>query len=167
MADRRREPDDGGGRAMQVRKAGEDEADVIRTIVDDAYSHYVERIGRRPGPMDDDYAARVRDGLVDVIEDDGEVLGLVVLIDEGDALLVENVAVRPSAQGRGVGRALLAHADSTAARLGRDELRLYTHSQMTENIALYTRLGWHETERRTERGFKRVFFSKPTDLSTP
>ena len=28
-----------------------------------------------------------------------------------DALLVENVAVRPAAQGRGVGRALLAHAD--------------------------------------------------------
>ncbi len=73
---------------------------------------------------------------------------------------MENVAVRPAAQGRGVGRALLAHADRTASRLGLTELRLYTHSGMTENIALYTRLGWHETERRTEHGFQRVFFAK-------
>jgi ribosomal protein S18 acetylase RimI-like enzyme len=152
---------------VQVRKAREDEVDVVRALVEEAYAHYVVRIGRRPGPMDDDYAARLRDSLVDVIGEDGEVLGLVVLIDEGNALLVENVAVRPSAQGCGVGRALLAHAEGTAASLGRDELRLYTHSLMTENIALYTRLGWHETERRTEGGFTRVFFAKPTDLSIP
>jgi ribosomal protein S18 acetylase RimI-like enzyme len=61
-----------------------------------------------------------------------------------------------------VGRALLEHADSTAAQLGRDEVRLYTNSAMTENIELYLRLGWHETGRRTEGGFERVFFAKPT-----
>jgi ribosomal protein S18 acetylase RimI-like enzyme len=151
---------------VQIRKAREDEVGVVGAIVEEAYSHYVARIGMRPGPMDDDYAVRLRDGLVDVIEDDGGILGLIVLIDEGDALLVENVAVRPAAQGRGVGRALLAHADRTAVSLGRDELRLYTHHLMTENIALYTRLGWRETERRTERGLQRVFFAKSTPAAS-
>ena len=146
---------------MEVRKARADEVDTVRAIVDQAYSPYIERIGRRPAPMDDDYDARIRDGLLDVVEDNGEILGLIVLVDEGDALLVENIAVRPASQGRGVGRTLLAHADSTATRLGLAQLRLYTHSAMTENIALYSRLGWHETHRRTERGFQRVFFSKP------
>lgn len=147
---------------MEVRKARADEIDVVEEIVEQAYSPYVERIGRRPGPMDDDYATRLREGLVDVAEDDGEIFGLIVLVDEGDVLLVENVAVRPASQGRGVGGELLAHADRTAARLGRPGLRLYTHSAMTENIERYTRLGWHETHRRTEHNFQRVFFSKPT-----
>lgn len=136
---------------------------MVRAIVDEAYAPYVPRIGMRPGPMDDDYVAELRDGLVDVVEHDGEILGLVVLVDEGDALLVQNVAVRPASQGRGVGRALLTHADRTAVRRGLDELRLYTHSGMTENIELYQRLGWRETHRRTEHGFQRVFFSKPAD----
>jgi ribosomal protein S18 acetylase RimI-like enzyme len=147
---------------VEVRKPREDETDVVRAIVEEAYSPYIARIGRRPAPMDDDYAARIRDRRVDVVEVAGELVGLVVLVDEGDGLLVENLAVRPAAQGRGVGRALLEHADSTAAQLGRDEVRLYTNSAMTENIELYLRLGWHETGRRTEGGFERVFFAKPT-----
>ena len=79
---------------------------------------------------------------------------------------MENIAVRPACQGRGVGRALLAHADSTATDLGLAELTLYTNSAMTENIELYSRLGWRETHRRTERGFQRVFFSKPAPDAT-
>jgi ribosomal protein S18 acetylase RimI-like enzyme len=146
---------------VQVRKARADDLDTVRAIVDQAYSPYIPRIGRRPAPMNDDYDARIRDGLLDVVDDHGEILGLIVLIDEGDALLVENIAVRPESRGRGVGRALLAHADTTATQLGLRELRLYTHSAMTENIAFYSRLGWHETHRRTEHGFQRVFFAKP------
>ena len=44
------------------------------------------------------------------------------------------------------------------------QLRLYTHSGMTENIELYARLGWQQTDRRDELGFDRVFFSKPTHV---
>ena len=150
---------------MEVRKPREDETDVVRAVVEAAYSPYISRIGRRPAPMDDDYAARIRDRLVDVVEDDGGLVGLIVLVDEGDGLLVENLAVHPHAQRRGVGRALLEHAERTAALLGRTELRLYTNSAMTENIELYAHLGWHETGRRTEGGFQRVFFAKPTPTS--
>ncbi len=146
---------------MEVRKARADEVDAVRAIVEQAYSPYVERIGRRPAPMDDDYAAKIRDGQLDVVEHRGELLGLIVLVEEEGSLLVENVAVRPAAQGQGVGGTLLAHAERTAARAGLVELRLYTHSRMTENIELYSRHGWHETDRRTESGFQRVYFSKP------
>jgi ribosomal protein S18 acetylase RimI-like enzyme len=126
-----------------------------------AYGHYVARIGMRPGPMDDDYAARVGEGRVWVAQADGEIAGLVVLIPHDDHLLVENVAVDPARQGQGIGRALLAHAERQAAQLGVPELRLYTHVKMTENRALYARLGYREVERRTESGFERVFMSKP------
>ena len=148
---------------MEIRRARSHEVDVVRAVVDEAYSPYVARIGIRPGPMDEDYVAKLDDGLVDVAEIDGEVIGLIVLSDDGHTLLVENVAVRPAFHGRGVGRALLAHADRIAVQRGLPGLRLYTHVAMTENIALYERLGWRETERRTEHGFTRVFFAKPTE----
>jgi ribosomal protein S18 acetylase RimI-like enzyme len=151
---------------VEIRRARADDVAALQAIVERAYAPYVERIGRRPAPMDDDYTARVRDGLVDVIHEDGEILGLIVLVSDGDSLLVENVVVHPSHQGLGVGRALLAHADDTAGLLGLAELRLYTNAAMTENLGLYRRLGYREIDRRTEDGFQRVFFSKPSPLPT-
>jgi GNAT superfamily N-acetyltransferase len=41
------------------------------------------------------------------------VVGLIVLIEEADHVLVENVAVDPGRQGEGIGRALLAFAEGT------------------------------------------------------
>jgi ribosomal protein S18 acetylase RimI-like enzyme len=125
-----------------------------------AYGHYVERIGLRPAPMDADYEALVAEGRTWVAELDGEIVGLLVLETEDDHLLIENVAVEPARQGGGIGRSLLAFAEQQAAAAGLAELRLYTHVKMTENQALYARLGYREVERRAERGFERVFMSK-------
>jgi GNAT superfamily N-acetyltransferase len=110
--------------------------------------------------MDDDYAARVRDGRAVVAELDGRIAGLLVLVPHDDHLLVENVAVEPAHQGEGIGRALMAYAEERAAELGLGELRLYTHVKMTENRALYARLGYSEVDRRVDSGFERVFMSK-------
>jgi ribosomal protein S18 acetylase RimI-like enzyme len=68
--------------------------------------------------------------------------------------------VRPDRQGSGLGRRLIAFAESAARRQGHTELRLYTHATMTENIALYTRLGFRETGRGREAGYDRVFMAK-------
>jgi ribosomal protein S18 acetylase RimI-like enzyme len=132
----------------------------VRDLVQRAYQRYVARIGRRPAPMDDDYPARVRAGSVFVADVDGVVAGILVLIAHADHLLVENVAVEPARQGQGIGRALMAYAERRAVELGLPELRLYTHVKMTENRALYARLGFREVGRRTEDGFERVFMSK-------
>lgn len=132
-------------------------------LVQRAYAHYVERIGMRPGPMDDDYAAQIELEQLFVAEDRDGIAGLLVLIAHDDHLLVENVAVDPARQGEGIGRALLAHAEAVARRAGLPALRLYTHVAMRESIALYSGLGWEETERRKEKGFERVFFIKQLD----
>ena len=52
------------------------------------------------------------------------------------------------------------HAESEARRLGYGHLDLYTHERMTENIAMYERIGYVEVDRRTERGFPRVYMRK-------
>ena len=118
------------------------------------------RMGRKPGPMTDDHAARARDGQAWVSTIDGAVVGVLVLLDQPDHLLLDNVAVDPARRGTGVGRDLLRFAEAEAIRRGYPELRLYTHVTMTENIALYARIGYHETGRATQSGFERVFFAK-------
>ena len=150
-----------GAGTAQPRPACAAEADTLRRIVNEAYGHYIERMGKPPGPMLDDYSRRIADGQAWVLETGGTIAGLVVLEDEGEGvLLLDNIAVAPSAQGQGVGRRLIAFAESEARRRGCHEVRLYTHVLMVENIALYTRLGFRETGRVTEKGFNRVYMAK-------
>jgi GNAT superfamily N-acetyltransferase len=110
--------------------------------VQDAYGHYVARMGKPPGPMLDDYDRRIADSRAWMLEYEGQLAGVLVLEDiSGGALLLDNVAVAPSAQGKGYGRALIAFAEAEARRHGHGEVRLYTHVLMRENLALYARLG--------------------------
>ncbi len=145
---------------MRIRPAAPDEAQDVHELVQRAYAHYVERIGGRPGPMREDYAEKVAQNLVFVADEADRVVGLVVLVREPDHLLLENVAVEPDRQGEGIGRALLAFAETVAREAGTPTLRLYTHAAMTENLTLYPRLGYEQTDRRTDDGFERVFFVK-------
>jgi N-acetylglutamate synthase-like GNAT family acetyltransferase len=135
---------------VQLRPATSEDAPRLRALVRDAYAHYVERMGREPRPMTQDYAEVVRDLDVTVAEDEGEIVGMVALeFDrEEDGFMVDNVAVDPARRGTGVGRALLEHAEAEARRLGHDEILLYTHVTMRENLALYARIGYVEYERR-------------------
>jgi len=129
------------------RRATPADLPAMRELVEAAYAKYVPRLGMRPIPMDDDYDARVANGEAWVVGDPIEAL---VVLEDGDGhLLVDNVAVRPHLQGRGLGRALLAFAEATARERGYRELRLYTNERMTENRALYAHLGWTELARET------------------
>jgi ribosomal protein S18 acetylase RimI-like enzyme len=134
----------------------------VTACVHAAYVGYVADIGRRPAPMDADYADLISQGLVYVLRDAAHehLYGVIVLHVEADGLFVENVAVHPAHQHRGFGRQLMAFGEDQARRLGLTEIRLYTHERMTANIALYTRLGYAEVERRVDEGFSRVFMRK-------
>ena len=133
----------------------------IEAIVHEAYAVYIERIGKPPGPMLDDYATLIGAGAVSVLEtSDGEITALIVLLPKPDHLLLDNIAVRRDRQGQGLGRRLIAFAEAEARRLGYVEVRLYTHQMMIENITLYARLGFVETGRGHDAGYDRVFMTK-------
>lgn len=126
-------------------------ADVPRLaeIAHAAYARYVERLGgREPRPMSEDYAAVVATKQVVVAERGGELVGLIALEVDDEGFVVDNVAVDPEHEGTGVGRALLRAAEAEAARAGFDSIYLYTHERMTENVALYERIGYVEYDRR-------------------
>src|SRR5271154_1455586 len=89
-----------------IRLAVVADVPAIERIVHDAYVKYVARIGRPPGPMLDDYAARVAAGEVAVCVDGDAIAGILVLEAAADHLLLDNIAVAPAWQGRGVWRML-------------------------------------------------------------
>src|SRR6202048_1186229 len=129
-------------------------------IVDHAYRHYIARMGKPPGPMLEDYAARVSEGVVWVLEEGAVITAIIVLLPTANHLLLDNIAVSPARQGLGLGRRLLAFAEDEALRRGYREIRLYTHQTMVENQLLYTSIGYEETGRGTEAGYDRVFMRK-------
>jgi MFS family permease len=145
---------------LTLRRAAAADVPALRAVAAAAYHDYVPRIGRDPGPMSADYAAAVREDETWVAIAEGEIVGLLVLAARPGHLLLENVAVQPSAQGRGIGARLLALAEDEARRLGLSEIRLYTNEAMTENLTYYPRHGYVETHRAEQDGFRRVFFSK-------
>lgn len=142
------------------RLARSDEAAAAAALVACAYAPWVAVIGRRPAPMDDDYARRIEAGEVWVVERGGAVAALCVLIDAPDHLLLDNVAVDPAWQGHGLGRAAIDHAVRLAVARGCAELRLFTNALMVSNIALYRRLGFVETHQATVGKHRRVFMTK-------
>jgi len=145
-----------------LRTARPEDRAAVEAIVEAAYSIHIERIGKPPGPMLDDYRRLIERGAVSVLEEPGGAFAaIIVLVPKADHLLLDNIAVRPDRQGGGLGRRLIAFAESEARRLGHAELRLYTHVTMTENIALYARLGFVETGSGREAGYDRVFMTKP------
>ncbi|NWF16546.1 GNAT family N-acetyltransferase [Pseudomonas reactans] len=143
-----------------MRPATADDAAAIEAIVQGAYSPYIERIGREPGPMLEDYRQLVQAAGVHVLENAGSVQGFIILLDDGDALLLDNLAVAPEAQGLGFGRLLMDFAEHQALDAGFAAIRLYTNEAMTENITLYTRRGYVETHRAEEHGLRRVYMTK-------
>ncbi len=144
-----------------VRPARPDEAGLLRALVRAAYAHYVPRLGREPAPMTDDYPARIAAGQAWLLEDEGALIGALVLEDTPEGLLIDNIAIAAAARGTGQGRRLMGFAEAEAARRGHARLWLYTNEKMVENIALYTRLGYRETRRAEHHGHRRVFMEKP------
>ena len=146
---------------VTTRKAVADDGGAVTAVTVAAYEHYVERLGQTPAPMTADYPALIASGSVWVAEQDGVLVGVLVLIAHDDHLLLESIAVSPAVQRQGVGAVLLDLAEREAARRGLGEIRLYTNVGMTENLDYYPRRGYVETHRAADNGFHRVYFTKP------
>jgi GNAT superfamily N-acetyltransferase len=87
-------------------------------------------------------------------------VGLIETIHHPDHLWIENLAVRPDRQGKGLGRLLLAHVERKAVEAGRAEARLLTNAAFEANVALYTRGGYSVHKREPFMGGTAVYMSK-------
>ena len=147
--------------AVELRQGMVSDAPAIRTLTREAYAKWVPIIGRELKPMTADYAEAVRKHRFDLLYVAEKLAALIETISEADHLLIENVAVSPSFQGRGFGRKLIAHAEQMAASLGFSETRLYTNKLFTENMQLYSKLGYRVDREEEFKGGLAVHMSRP------
>jgi len=145
---------------LVVETAKAEDVPAIKPMIDAAYSKYIERFGKLPAAMTADCDKLVETQSLYVLRVGRNVIGSVLLSRDDDSIKVNNLVVEPSAQGRGYSRVLMDHAEGMARALGLAAVTLFTNERMHENIALYTKIGFSETGRRTEDGFNRVFFRK-------
>jgi ribosomal protein S18 acetylase RimI-like enzyme len=111
--------------------------------------------------MLENYSDVIRDSLVYVATDSsGRVVGAIVMQETPEGFYVDNVAVRPSVKGQGVGRTLLQFAEGEALRRGNQSIYLATHEQMVENRTLYEKVGYRQYDQRVVNGYPRVFLRK-------
>ena len=147
----------------QIRLAQHSDLPFVQKCARLAYEKYVERIGKEPAPMVADFASAIEDDQVQIIADGAEPMGFVISYARNDVLFIENIALLPDHQGKGLARHVFDFLEVQAIEDGRSALELYTNEKMTENHGLYQRLGFIEIDRRHENGFDRVYFLKLLD----
>jgi ribosomal protein S18 acetylase RimI-like enzyme len=150
----------------------------ITTIVSLAYSPYLPRLnGKHPAPMTADYTSLTTSSSLYTLIANGKLVGCISLSlttspsttsssttspsTQTQGLEINNLAIHPSAQGKGYGKLLLAFAENVAKERQLDNCCLYTNVKMIENVALYKKIGYQEVARFSQDGFDRVFFVKP------
>jgi len=131
-----------------VRRATAEDADKLTVLARAAYARHVPVIGREPMPMSADWGQLLSEQEIWIVDGAaGEALASLALDIQPDHVMIWSVAVAPAHQKRGLGRRLMALAETRARALQRAEIRLFTNARMEGNIALYRRLGYHETRR--------------------
>jgi ribosomal protein S18 acetylase RimI-like enzyme len=146
----------------QIIRARQADIERIESMIRAAFTKYIERIGKPPGPMFTKYTEIIQTHEVYVLQDKSTIQGSIILEadDESNTLEVGSLVVDPTAQGRGYGRILMEFAEERARTQGRRSLTLYTNVKMWENLGLYRKLGFVEVGRRVQDGYERVFFEK-------
>ena len=145
---------------VAIRPATAGDVPAVTRCVCAAYLQYIERVGKQPSLMLQDYASVLRSSQVHVAERERRILGVLELVVTDEGFLLDSIAVDPSAQGTGVGRRLFEFAEHEARRQGYDSIYLMTNEKMTENQALYSRIGYILFDRRVVHGYSRVVMRK-------
>ncbi|KAG9966220.1 hypothetical protein KCU61_g1083, partial [Aureobasidium melanogenum] len=156
-----------------ISLASPDHLNAVTDLITLAYTPYITRLnGKKPAPMTANYAALIDSSCLYILSASSSssasasassaILGCISLElnTTGEALEINNLAVSPTAQGKGYGKLLMKFAEDVAKEKGAKKLELYTNVKMVENLILYKKLGYDEVGRWSEDGFERVFFVK-------
>ena len=131
-----------------LRQAATADLETVSRLTMAAYGPYVAEFGGEPLPMREDYAPRIANGEVWLLDIDGEPGGLAVVERHADHAMLFSIAVSPDHHSRGIGRTILGWVEDKTREWELQEVRLYTNARMERNIAIYRAFGFQETGRR-------------------
>lgn len=120
----------------------------VRAVMRAAFAPYIRRLGREIAPTAfAGLADALARGDVWLAQDDEAILGVAELKRDGEAVVIEHLAVAPDRQGAGVGSWVLQRIDEIARAANAASLSLYTAAMMEDLLRLYARHGFVEISR--------------------
>ncbi len=125
-----------------LRRAVASDAPALAASMDRSWAENRAILGVKPIPLMTPASDIIASYETWLAEDAEGLAGTLVLEPRVDDLLIWNVSVDPPRQGTGLGRVLLAAAESRAADLGYRTVRLYTGEKLTRNVDWYMRNGY-------------------------
>ena len=146
-----------------IRLAMTTDVPAIKLIARKSFERYVPLIGKPPAPMNANFSGHVLKDTVFIAQSEkkqGSVLGYAIVLQRDGEWLLDNIAVSPEAQGRGIGSALIAACETFLQKQGVQRYHLYTNEAMEQNLTWYPEIGFVEMARRLEDGFSRICFTK-------
>ena len=146
-----------------IRLAMTTDVPAIKLIARKSFERYVPLIGKPPAPMNANFSGHILKDTVFIAQSEkkqGSVLGYAIVLQRDGEWLLDNIAVSPEAQGRGVGSALIAACETFLQKRGVQRYHLYTNEAMEQNLTWYPEIGFVEMARRLEDGFSRIYFTK-------
>jgi ribosomal protein S18 acetylase RimI-like enzyme len=126
---------------LTLRRAGNADRAAVEALQRAAYDRNRALLGCEPLPLLADYAQIFTDYEVWVAEQDG-IAGALILEPRSGDLLIWSIATDPARQGAGLGKTMLAAAETRARELGLSVMRLYTGATLQHLIDWYGRHGY-------------------------
>lgn len=123
------------------RSSPDDLAEIV-ALQQDAYARNRPLLGVEPLPLLVDYEELLASHEVWLWRTKGVIVGVLILEDRPEDLLIWSIATRPGLQGSGLGKTMLRFADDRARELGKDVVRLYTGKPLSHLISWYGRHGF-------------------------
>ncbi|MFG2222715.1 GNAT family N-acetyltransferase [Streptomyces sp. NPDC048644] len=143
-----------------LRPARPEDSRQMASLAQEAYGKYVDLVDEPPAPTLLDYEDVAAAGRTHVAVDAGEIVGMVTVEPSDPHLILRNLAVRPSCQGKGIGKKLVSLVENMAQVADLKGVRLWTRAEMIDNIAFYERLHYAITHSEQTAEANRVFFCK-------
>ena len=86
--------------------------------------------------------------------------GVVSVEIDQSSIVLRNLAVRPSFQGKGIGRKLVDFVERKGKEHNLLRVRLWTREEMTDNIRFYRQLDYEVTHFERTKKYSRIFLEK-------
>jgi N-acetylglutamate synthase-like GNAT family acetyltransferase len=128
---------------LVLRRAQDSDRDALIALQRAAYARNRTLLGVEPLPLLADYTAILREMEVWLArESSGKIVGALILQPRAGDMLLWSIAADPTAQGSGLGGALLRATDERARQLGLPVVRLYTGTLLRHLVEWYGRHGY-------------------------
>ena len=130
---------------MTVRPATDSDQPTLFDLHRAVFHGHIEKIwGWDENWQRDNFAAEFAGAATSVIEQNGRIVGYVQILDKEDRIHVQNIAISPEYQGKGIGSRILKNLQLQAAAR-QVPLRLGAFRTNTLAQKLYERLGFRRT----------------------